>query len=350
MLYVRAMIGNGLYRSWGFFTNLRYLLIVAMLIIVVNAKAQVIDTTGCYLRDPLPTTACQPIVATVDSTLQLVQLSWHPSPDTDIMGYRICIERNQLWFDYDTVWGAMDTTYICTDISNLVTNRFRIMAFDSCLKGSTLSDPIGNLVLGSGWDSCNRVLTFSWDGDVADAWVDHYDCSHTLVYADGTEVYRVATLASSSNSTNLYADSGVVVVRSSVVAVDASGSLRSRSNNVQRHMQAWYPCNSHTPTPPDTIPEGPKVEVFCPNVFTPLLATNNLFYPVIDHPEYLTDYSLTLFNRQGICVFATKNPHEAWDGKSHGTMLPQGVYVYRIRYLQPGFGAKTLVGSILLLH
>lgn len=344
------MIGNGLYRLLGFVASLRYLPIVAMLIIVVSAKAQVIDTTGCYLRDPLPTTACRPIVATVDSVSQLVQLSWHPSPDTDIMGYRICIERNQLWFDYDTVWGAMDTTYICTDISNLVTNRFRIMAFDSCLKGSTLSDPIGNLVLLSGWDSCSRKLSCSWDGDVAEAWADHYECRHTIKYADGSVTYRESMLTATSNAADLYVDSGVVAVRSSVVAVDASGQLRSYSNSQRRTMQAWYPCNSHTPSTPDTIPQGPRVEVFCPNVFTPLLATNNRFNPVIDHLEYISGYNLIIFNRQGIKVFSTTNPAQSWDGTSDGVLLPQGVYVYRLHFQQIGYGAKTLVGSVLLLH
>lgn len=344
------MKGDGLYKSFESAAKFKYVLLMAMLFVLSSAKAQVIDTTGCYLRDPLPTTACIPIVATVDSTTQFVELSWHPSPDTDIMGYRICIERNQLWFDYDTVWGATDTTYICTDLSSLVSNRFRIMAFDSCLKGSTLSDPIGNLVLLTGWDSCSRTLTLSWGEGFEPEWVAHYECRYTIVYADASTSYQVETISPTIHTKSLFVDSGAVAVRSSIVAVDDLGLRWSRSNNKLQRMEAWYPCNSNTPTPPDSIPEGPQVEVFCPNVFTPSLSTNNLFKPVIDHPEYISSYDLIIFNRQGIKVFSTKNPAQSWDGTSNGVLLPQGAYVYRIHFQQAGYGAKTLVGSVLLLN
>ena len=121
------------------------------------------DTVGLYHQDNLPTAPCALRLCSVDTIAQRIMLSWEPSPDTDVMGYYIC--TGSPCRDYDTVWGRLNTTYLCPqDISDAaVENSFRILAFDSCFQASPLTHYYHNPVLSLHADSCSRQLRASWN-------------------------------------------------------------------------------------------------------------------------------------------------------------------------------------------
>lgn len=52
---------------------------------------------------------------------------------------------------------------------------------------------------------------------------------------------------------------------------------------------------------------------------------------------YISSFQLSVYNRQGMLVFASANPDQGWDGTFKGQPLPAGTYVYMIR-------ANTLCG------
>ena len=52
---------------------------------------------------------------------------------------------------------------------------------------------------------------------------------------------------------------------------------------------------------------------------------------------YISDFEMSIFNRQGMLVFTSANPDQGWDGKYKGQPQPTGTYVYMIR-------ANTLCG------
>ncbi len=124
------------------------------------------DTAGLYYQDNIPTAPCTLRLCTVDTLLNRVRLSWEPSPDTDVMGYYIC--KGSPCLEYDTVWGRLNTEYLCREDLTLdeyahTEFSFRILAFDSCFQASPLTPYYHNPVLNISAEPCSRRLHFSWN-------------------------------------------------------------------------------------------------------------------------------------------------------------------------------------------
>lgn len=89
--------------------------------------------------------------------------------------------------------------------------------------------------------------------------------------------------------------------------------------------------------------------LFVPNVFTPNLAENNRWFPVMLDIESM---EVWIYDRQGRLVTHLEGIDAYWDGTSDGTPCPQGSYVYNIKYrstLRPDM-PQTQTGTILLLR
>ena len=99
-------------------------------------------------------------VATVDEATQQIVLRWRPSADSATMGYHICSGSPCL--DYDTVFGRLDTTYICLDHDPLETHTYRLHVFDSSYNVSSLTPSFGNMVLSADVPECSPTLSASW--------------------------------------------------------------------------------------------------------------------------------------------------------------------------------------------
>lgn len=71
--------------------------------------------------------------------------------------------------------------------------------------------------------------------------------------------------------------------------------------------------------------------LWIPNVFTPGAQENDRFSIVSN--QQLLDFELFIYNRQGLLVYTTRDPHFVWDGRDlNGNPLPQGAYVYYFTY------------------
>ncbi len=81
---------------------------------------------------------------------------------------------------------------------------------------------------------------------------------------------------------------------------------------------------------------SPEVPIFFPNAFTPNGdGKNDEFFGVCKFPNLLHDFELTVWNRWGGLVFETNDPLGRWNGAAmnSGQILPQGVYVYKYKYV-----------------
>lgn len=92
-----------------------------------------------------------------------------------------------------------------------------------------------------------------------------------------------------------------------------------------------------------------EMQVFMPNVFTPTLATNNQVCPALSFRS-ATDYSFAIYDQQGLLVFYSVNPDDCWDGTYQGRLLPQGAYVYLLRYNRGQGMPQVKRGTILLIQ
>ena len=119
-------------------------------------------TVGIYYFDDVPTAPCALRVCTVDTALDRIRLSWYPTPDTDAIGYYICLGSPCV--DYDTVWGRLNTSYLCPiDLPADSQFRFRVLAFDSCYQASPLTPSYHNPVLRFPDTGCTRRFRCTWN-------------------------------------------------------------------------------------------------------------------------------------------------------------------------------------------
>ncbi len=79
-----------------------------------------------------------------------------------------------------------------------------------------------------------------------------------------------------------------------------------------------------------------SAEVFVPNAFTPNGdGVNDIWYPV---GEGIEDFELQIFTRWGELVFTSNSTDVGWDGTFKGRALQNGVYVYKMWYINACVG------------
>ena len=92
--------------------------------------------------------------------------------------------------------------------------------------------------------------------------------------------------------------------------------------------------------------------VYVPNAFTPNGDGNNEFFQVSFYGP-LRDFTLYIFNRWGERIFTSDNPSATWDGTYNGEPVPDGVYVWKVRYRSTtdrGAVSKELIGHVSVLR
>jgi len=108
-------------------------------------------------------------------------------------------------------------------------------------------------------------------------------------------------------------------------------------------------CKTYTDSFTITINDCSGCMIFIPNVFTPNGdGINDKFFPVIKCD--LKQYTLLVFNRWGKLIFESTDQNEKWDGKYNDKEAPDGVYFYRMNFLQNNTSSEMdyKVGSITL--
>lgn len=102
-----------------------------------------------------------------------------------------------------------------------------------------------------------------------------------------------------------------------------------------------------------TVTEGvcdPLIHV--PNAFTPNGDGNNEVFRVSFYGPH-RDYALDIFDRWGERIVSYDDPAMTWDGTVGGTPVPDGVYVWKIRYrasTDHGAKARELIGHVTVLR
>ena len=92
--------------------------------------------------------------------------------------------------------------------------------------------------------------------------------------------------------------------------------------------------------------------VYVPNSFTPNGDGFNEFFQVSVY-GHLRDFSLYIFDRWGERIFTSDDPSITWDGTYNGEPVPDGVYVWKVRYratTDRGAVGKDLIGHVTVLR
>lgn len=91
--------------------------------------------------------------------------------------------------------------------------------------------------------------------------------------------------------------------------------------------------------------------VFIPNSFSPNNDNiNELFLPIVSSISE-DDYSFSIFDRNGTLIFNTELIGEAWNGTHINTLLPNGVYIWKINYRVDGdLSIHKKIGHVTLIR
>jgi gliding motility-associated-like protein len=81
----------------------------------------------------------------------------------------------------------------------------------------------------------------------------------------------------------------------------------------------------------------PRVTFHMPNAFTPNADGKNDEFRGTGYTDGMRAFKMTIWNRWGELLFETESPEEAWNGsrQNRGEVLPNGVYVYQVQYIDP---------------
>ena len=96
------------------------------------------------------------------------------------------------------------------------------------------------------------------------------------------------------------------------------------------------------------IPVCPDAEVYVPNAITPsdLNGINDVFYVTIPESLELESFEIKIFDRWGMLVFQSEEPHFRWDGTVKGKMISGETYVYYIKLKAKWHKAKMYKGIV----
>lgn len=91
-----------------------------------------------------------------------------------------------------------------------------------------------------------------------------------------------------------------------------------------------------------------------PNAFRPVGGQNNEFKGASLFSAYI-EYNLSVWDRWGQKIFETSDANEGWNGRKNnsGSLLPQGVYVYKVNFSVDVAGQiqnQQANGTVLLLN
>lgn len=91
-----------------------------------------------------------------------------------------------------------------------------------------------------------------------------------------------------------------------------------------------------------------KEQFFIPSAFTPNGdGLNDLFYVKANFEPH--NFEITIINRSGDLLFHSRDINIGWDGQLHGNTLPQGMYIYIIKYKDKEGNDQKQQGQILLI-
>lgn len=211
---------------------------------------------------------------------------------------------------------------------------YRFVLIDKCGNENLISNPARTILL-QGEASAGYINKLKWNSyGIWDAGVDFYqvfrsdDDGLTYVYLNQTGQDSVYLDELKDITDSLYRFCYYVV------ALEQSGNQYGfRDTSISNRI-----CLEQRPT------------LYIPNTFRPRsLTENHTFKAKGLYEKQALHHEFMVFNRWGELIFKTTDPEMAWDGMYHGQVVPDGVYVYRLRFTLPDGSRFDRKGAVLVM-
>jgi len=108
-----------------------------------------------------------------------------------------------------------------------------------------------------------------------------------------------------------------------------------------------WDCASQFSLTLELIPCNQSV-LWVPNAFTP--GDNGINDTFMAKGINISQFQMSIFNRWGEEIWFTRNINVGWDGRYAGKVCKQGIYSYKITYIDHEGYAKTLTGMVTLVR
>jgi gliding motility-associated-like protein len=111
-------------------------------------------------------------------------------------------------------------------------------------------------------------------------------------------------------------------------------------------------CESPEQQTTITIVECPQMLIYIPNTFTPDGdELNNVWLPIFTSGFDPFNFHLQVYNRWGEVIWESHNHTEGWDGTFNNTIVPMGIYAWKVNFGVIGNDdKKVLFGNVNLLR
>ncbi len=226
----------------------------------------------------------------------------------------------------DFKWSTGETTASIT-VTPQVTTLYKVEAkmIGDCIVTDTITIYVNDLPKPAFMASPTEIFVENGVGTVTCN--DLSQETYSLLWNFGDFESNTNIVQDVSNPTHDYIRAGYYTI--TLTATDDNGCIDSVKNRVSVTVPYFF---------------------YIPSAFTPNSdGTNERFAPQgsgVD-PD---NYSMQIFDRNGMIVFSTKNPFDYWDGRNKkGQMCPDGVYVYIIRLINLNGDDKEYTGTVTLM-
>ena len=308
------------------------------------------STPGLYSITFINSKGCDS-VATLNLTINI--------PTSSNTNLNIC--GSQLPFNWNGI-----------DYFNAGTYTATLVSAGGCDSIATLNLAVVNSSSSTTTESiCTKNLPFNWNGN---SYSSAGTYTVTLVNAAGCDsVARlellpdftgVAIVTQIDNCLDLpgefvvYADSSIVSVTwnfgdpnslgNNTSNLDSATHLFTAVGEYMVGVDIQFNCSSYQTSETVSVINCNECTLFLPDAFSPNNDNiNDTFLPTIScDPE---TYEFSIFNRWGQLIYLSKEFEKPWDGKSNGTDVQDGIYIYQINYKFPGEQAKSKRGTVVLI-
>jgi len=160
----------------------------------------------------------------------------------------------------------------------------------------------------------------------------------------GYKVYRRLD----NSSPDMLADVDSLTLTYTDTVSDLTGSVSRITYLVEAYEGSSNPFGFSEQSYSNEVLSEQEPKVYLPNAFMPR-GINNLLKPVIVFVGS-EGYEFAVYNRWGQMVYLTNDPGEGWDGTYDGEYVPQGVYVYLLRFRNALNQPRQIKGNVAVIY
>lgn len=253
--------------------------------------------------------------------------------DVDVQGCTgsdtIVVDVVDLAFDLGedtTICGGTGTFGLSTGLSNAYTHQWQ----DGSSNNSYIVNSTGTYIVTVSEGACQNADTI--EVELIDE--PELELGATHILCEG-ETVTLTNTNSTSIDLYLWSDgsngSSLAVTQEGVYALYAENECGSDVDSVV------------------VLVENCDCNIFIPNTFTPDGNAANDVFKVEGDCKFMV-YQLEIFNRTGTLIFSSTDINDTWDGTYNGKLVPDGVYVYKIKYTTETIYSEYIHGHINILR